>query len=117
MNQKHLWEIDHPYYCAEGNYFSNKCFTTYKSWNDYYVENKEWDIDLNLVWRWDASLQENKKFFDLKLYLVLQRKALLRSEYIYNIPLELEKEVKEYLKPFWNRMKEIWEGIEKEAGR
>jgi hypothetical protein len=64
MSTPHLWEIDHPYYCTEGN-----------------------DHDMNLVFRWDWKRADPDDYEDgeelppdtLAVYWVLQRKAILRS--------------------------------------
>ena len=50
----HLWEIKHPYYCNEGNYFAREsCCTEYGSWADFMEEGGDSDFDMNLVFRWD----------------------------------------------------------------
>lgn len=51
----HLWEIHHPYYCAEGNYYKplSECHDEYDSWAQFYDERGTMDDDLNLVFRWD----------------------------------------------------------------
>jgi hypothetical protein len=53
MTERHLWEVDHPYYCTEGNYYSNGCHSTYDSWADFVEEANGWDLDMNLLFRWD----------------------------------------------------------------
>ena len=51
---KHLWEYDHPYYCSEGNYYSNDCHHTFCSWEDF---DAEWgDSDLALAALPDVDL-------------------------------------------------------------
>lgn len=49
----HLWEVKHPYYCNEGNYFNNNCGQEFKSWAEFHDEEGEADFDMNLVFRWD----------------------------------------------------------------
>jgi hypothetical protein len=84
----HLWEIDHPYYCAEGNYYKNGMHDVYDSWASFYEDWGDNDPDLNLVFRWDwkthripgAPLVPGVDGYDrLLVFWVLQRKALLRS--------------------------------------
>lgn len=48
-----LWEIDHPYYCSESNYYSNGCHTSYGSWEAFHESEGDADFDMNLVFRWD----------------------------------------------------------------
>ncbi|MEL4181205.1 hypothetical protein [Roseateles sp. PN1] len=59
MSTKHLWEVDHPYYCAEGGYFHtqahHKTINEYKSWSDFLASMADADLDMNLLFRWDWS--------------------------------------------------------------
>lgn len=86
----HLWEIDHPYYCQEGNYYARPdqgLHTAYDSWTDFYAEWGALDPDYNHVFRWDwtrdsgEDLEEGEEPGPDKLlvFWVLQRKAILRS--------------------------------------
>lgn len=85
--QPRLWEIDHPYYCAEGNYFKTGQHLTYSSWTEFHEEWGNLDDDLNAVFRWDwkrpdpADYDEDEELppETLNVYWVLQRKAILRS--------------------------------------
>jgi hypothetical protein len=70
----HLWEIDHPYYATEGNFYANGMHGTYTSWAEFAQPSKgvsfnvlfmqpedargpnllyDFDDDLNYLWRWD----------------------------------------------------------------
>src|SRR4030066_677231 len=52
--KKHLWEVDHPYYCEQGNYYSNRDDGTHSSsWGEFMQEFKDADFDMNLLFRWD----------------------------------------------------------------
>ena len=51
-----LWEVEHPYYCNEGNYFasgSEKTCGRYRSWSEFHESEGNSDQDLNLLFRWD----------------------------------------------------------------
>lgn len=89
MPDQHLWEIDHPYYCAEGNYFKAGQHAIFESWADF-TETlfHSYDRDLNLLFRWDWQsyrrspdplLQDDSADDELLLFFVLQRKACLCS--------------------------------------
>lgn len=56
---KHLWEVDHPYYCTEGGYFhtqaQHKTVHEFKSWAEFLEEMGDADLDYNLLFRWDWS--------------------------------------------------------------
>lgn len=93
---RHLWEIDHPYYCNEGNYYASgterhEVHSSYESWADFIAEWGDSDPDMNLVFRWDWSKPDPDDYEPdddgvirvpedrLTVFWVLQRKAILRS--------------------------------------
>ena len=53
-----LWEIDHPYYCSESNYFSTECNLEYGSWEEFVEEEGGNDFNMNLVFRWDWNADQ-----------------------------------------------------------
>jgi hypothetical protein len=88
---RHLWEIDHPYYCSEGNYYVgglnwHDVHTSYGSWADFHEQWGDADPDMNLVFRWDWNRPDPSDYEGdevppdtLQVFWVLQRKAILRS--------------------------------------
>ena len=50
---KHLWEVEHPYYCNEGNYYQNGCGQEYSTFAEFMESEGDSDIDYNLLFRWD----------------------------------------------------------------
>lgn len=107
----HLWESNHPYYSTEGNYFSNDCHARYESWHDFYDDQGNDDIDLNLVYRWDWREGEDWEIPQgkarLMLYFVGQRKALHRSAEI-EVSRGDEEQILAYLRPRFARLIENW---------
>lgn len=90
--QPRLWEINHPYYCTEGNYFVpgtrwGEVHSEYASWAEFLADWGGTDHDMNLVFRWDWQRADPQDYADdeevpvdtLAVYWVLQRKAILRS--------------------------------------
>jgi len=85
----HLWEIKHPYYCNEGNFYKNgpDVHTVYASWGDFFEDWGTADEDWNAVFRWDWKRADPDDYEpgdeppadQLCVYWVLQRKAILRS--------------------------------------
>jgi hypothetical protein len=88
----HLWEVDHPYYCKEGNFFVpgtrwDEVHSEYASWAEFYADWGDADHDMNLAFRWDWKRDNGEYLEDgeepepdkLWVYWVLQRKAILRS--------------------------------------
>lgn len=115
---KHLWEIDHPYYAADG--YSNEL--------DSFAELRETldqvDEDMNHVYRWDwidwADPQHDDLFLDaedrreqvLRIHALLPRKSMFTS---WECPVthEQEAEVLEWLRGprILGALRKLWEPI------
>jgi len=50
---KHLWDVDHPYYCREEAWNSGESAHHYDMWAGFEDEFKEADLDMNLLFRFD----------------------------------------------------------------
>ncbi len=111
---KHLWEIDHPYYCNEGNYYAHESVeTAYHSWADFVEHEGDSDFDMNLVFRWDWSKADAENELDhdiLSIFWMGQRKGLYRYSTI-EINEADEPAVKEWLTKRWQHLVLLWEGI------
>lgn len=121
---KHLWEVDHSYYCNESNYFApgrEQPTAHYKSWADFISEEGDSDLDMNLVFRWDwregegwdlAPYNGDDYYRNGKLLLFImgQRRGLYRWATIEVCRAD-EPAVIEYLRPRWERLKDLWEPI------
>jgi hypothetical protein len=72
MSTRHLWEIKHPYYGADGDYVERA---------ESFAELREMveasDEDLNHVYRWDwvPADPEYEQEEELRIFLALQRKS------------------------------------------
>lgn len=117
---RHLWEYDHPYYCAEGNYFKTGQHALFQSWNEFADETSFFggDRDQNLLIRWDwhswrrhpdPALRGDSPD-ELLLFFVLQRKALLCSVGI-TVTDEDEPRVREFLGECGKTIAATWEPI------
>lgn len=116
---KHLWEIDHPYYCNEGNYFTSTCVhDEHKTWADFYSAYSNADFDLNLLFRFDWTEDEDAPFNGdkyyrngiLKIFWMGQRKGIYRYSTVEVCRAD-EPAVIEFLKPRWDHMRHLWEGV------
>lgn len=86
---RHLWEIDHPYYCAEGNYWASDAETHFKveSWAEFIDAYGHLDQDMNAVFRWDWKRADPSDYEPdedvpgdaLHVYWIGQRKASMWS--------------------------------------
>ncbi|QAZ46798.1 hypothetical protein [Mesorhizobium sp. Pch-S] len=117
----HLWEVDHPYYMTEGNYFSNDCHTKYATWDGFLAEFGDSDIDYNWFVRWDwlegedwnAGTYRGDDYYRharFMFQLIGQRKAKLLSFEVAVCRAD-EPAILEFLKPRWDYMKLMWEPI------
>lgn len=116
---KHLWEIDHPYYCNEGNYFArgtDQPHAQYDSWAQFFGDEGDSDKDMNLLFRWDwrkADTEENhwgNQKDVLLLFWMGQRKGLYRWTEIAVTDAD-ENAVKVWLAARWKHLALTWEGI------
>ena len=118
----HLWEVDHPYYCNEGNFYERGMHERYGSWDDFIADWGDTDPDMNLVFRWDwkradpadyeVELEEGKELppDTLNVYWVLQRKAILRSTECVVTEAD-EPAVREWLAKRAETVAAIWEPL------
>ena len=124
--QKHLWDVDHPYYCNEGNYYAREsCESYYRSFVDFMAEEGDSDMDMNLLFRWDWSEEShgddgeehpdfngdvNYRNGRLKLFWMGQRKGLYRWS-IVEVCRADEDAVKAFLLPRLAHLKSLWEPL------
>ncbi|TIR87381.1 MAG: hypothetical protein E5X05_01415 [Mesorhizobium sp.] len=117
--RKHLWEVDHPYYMTEGNYFKNGCHETHPTWDAFESGWRDADVDYNWFVRWDWLEGEDNGAGEfngdvyyrngiLKLQLIGQRKAYLGSHEV-SVCRADEPRVLAFLSKYWEYMKEMWE--------
>lgn len=121
---KNLWEVAHPYYCTEGNYFStqrqHQTIWEFKSWSDFMDEMGDADKDYNFLFRWDWDEEDGEtgestfngdayyRNGKLKLFFMLQRKGF-HSCSIVDVCRADEPAVIDYLRSHWERMQMMWE--------
>lgn len=113
--QRHLWEEKHPYRCEQ----PSDSFYEYESWEDFYRVWGESDEDLNLLFRWDWSIEDARgnpmapssdKFEKdgvLRLFWVMQRKGRLSASEVW-VCQEDEEEVRQWLHKRWSHMVRLW---------
>ncbi|BCH33161.1 hypothetical protein MesoLjLc_50910 [Mesorhizobium sp. L-8-10] len=116
---KHLWEVDHPYYMNEGNYFEAGQHTRWLSWQDFEREFKDSDLDYNWFVRWDWLEGEDSgggtyngddyyRHAVFMLQMIGQRKAYLCSHEIAVCRAD-EPTVRAFLQKRWEYMQQMWE--------
>lgn len=103
-----LWEIDHPYYCAEGNFFKADQHRSWDSWEQFTEETVfvTGDRDLNLLFRWDWKRSGNRH--TLLLFFVIQRKGFNCSHDIAVTEAD-EPAVRAFLEDCARTIRAVWE--------
>jgi hypothetical protein len=119
MPTPHLWEVDHPYYCNEGNYYAGGCGDEYKSFCNFLSEYADADFDMNLVFRFDWVEQDsetgepnfngddNYRNGILKIFWMGQRKGLYHFSLVEVCRAD-EPAVIEFLRPRWEHLRQMW---------
>jgi hypothetical protein len=120
---KHLWEVEHAYYCNEGNYYARESVeSSYRSWADFLAENGDADMDYNLLFRWDWQERDdetgepnfngdvNYRNGTLLLFWLGQRKGLYRYSTV-SVCRADEPAVLDYLRPRWEHLRSLWEPV------
>lgn len=116
----HLWEIEHDYYCNQGNYFANDCRDSHGSWAEFMEEYADSDFDMNLVFRFDwyegdfggseFNGDPNYRNGCLFIFWMGQRNGLYRYSEVQVCRAD-EPAVIEFLRPRWEHMRKLWEPI------
>ncbi|MEV6180158.1 hypothetical protein [Streptomyces sp. NPDC052015] len=119
---RHLWEIDHPYYCSEGNYYKAGQHTLFNSWQEFTEETVfvTGDRNLNFLFRWDWQKPGHHGWDGdeyLLLFFVIQRKGFNCSVQIPVTEVD-EPAVRAFLTDCAQTMRATWEPLlNEEAGR
>lgn len=114
-----LWEIDHPYYCSESNYFAKgneQPHFHYQTWESFMNEWGDSDMDYNFLIRWDWNEDGEYGYTGddyyrnaiLKMFWIGQRKGLYMWTTVEVCRAD-ESDVREFLQTRWDYMKRMWE--------
>lgn len=108
--------IDHPYYCATNNYFSNEAQAEYETWGAFYQEYEQADPEINLVFRWDvfANVDDNDKPLEgyyMLLFIMVQNKGLFIPVRILSIEEKDLPEINKYLGVHWKLLNKMWQPV------
>lgn len=107
---KHL-SVEHPYYCSGSNYFSNEANEVYESMTDFLEMYGNADIDMNLIFRWDITWDEEIGEYTAYVFIMKQRKGIFSPCEIKSISEKEAKEFEVIAKKHWLKLIELWEPI------
>lgn len=119
--QKHLWEIKHPYYCADATWYTRSDGGVDHHRHESWAEFRDWtlfvtgDEDANLLVRWDWFSPTRHPDPDerddgpdeLYLFYLIQRKGFLTS-HVMTVTDDDEQEVRAYLEQRWKHLAQVW---------
>lgn len=106
-----LWEYQHDYYCNLENY-NGQTSQKYENWGAFLSEFKDVDRDYNLLFRWDWKTTDGPGFnrtHSLELFFIQQRKGAFVPILIENVSIYEQDEVIEFLRPYWEKLKGLWQ--------
>lgn len=126
-----LWEVDHPYYCSESNYyvggvpkpgsfgvpaddFAPGDHVRFESWEEFGW--KDSDADYNLLFRWDWEVPDPRDYAEgegmseerLSLFWMLQRKGRFMVT-SFPVKREEEPEIRVWLAERAAHLAKVWE--------
>jgi len=104
MEKKHLWEVEHPYYCNKSREINQE----FKSWKEF-IDAGDIDFDMNLLFRWDWIV-DDRGLNILQLFWILQRKSSFMTDSII-VSKSDEGEIIEWLNKRFDHMFKLWEPI------
>jgi hypothetical protein len=119
QESKRLWEVEHDYYCNQGNYFAAESVeAAYRSFAEFLAEEGDSDMDYNLLFRWDWQEQGddgepnfngdvNYRNGKLLLFWMGQRKGVYRYSTIEVCRAD-EPAVIAFLRPRWEHLRSLW---------
>lgn len=116
MDERKLWEADHPYYCNEGCFHAPGYHTRYACWADFMEGLGTSDVDMNLVFRWDWRRDDDDRAQGappepvLYVFFVAQRKGFTFSAEVAVTPKD-EPAVRAWLAGRKEHLLKLWEPL------
>jgi hypothetical protein len=117
-----LWEVGHPYHCADGNYLVSPADggnrEEYGSWKDFFSEHGDSDPDYILVFRWDWKRADPDDYDEdeeipgdkLHLYVMQQRHGNFWI-HVVDVTEDDEPDVRVWLTSRAKTITQIWAPI------
>jgi len=110
---KRLWDVNHPYHCNDGNFFSNDCVDNHDSWRDFVAEQGDADKDMNLVFRWDWTATDKDEAHPrhvLQICWTAQRKGIYRTSFV-RVEERDEPAIRAWLVERFTHLLKLWEPL------
>lgn len=110
MEKLNELSVDHPYYSSSQNYYSNEPDFDAETMTEFLDAAEQWDVDLNLMYRWDFHKRENGTVH-AEAFFILQRKGIYKPCKIDSVSEDEAVRFEKFAKKHWEKLKEIWQPI------
>lgn len=100
--------VEHDYYCSLYNYHVPGETEKFETWQDFYEEFGDADVDMNLVVRWDIKKGEKQGDFYMNVFILQQRKGDFYPVIINHVNKNDYTSIKKYLSIHFEKIKNIW---------
>lgn len=102
--------VDHDYYCSESNYYAGDAGEKWETFQDFFDEYHDADVDMNLIFRWDIKehYEEDMGGFYMEIFMMKQRKGIFQPHFIRNVSEADFENIKTILQPHLDKLAKIW---------
>lgn len=100
-------KIDHDYYCSESNYYSHKPKGNWSTFQDFFNEFQDADVDMNLIFRWDIKTRDNGQDY-MEIFMIHQRKGIFAPHYIESVSESDVENIVKLLQPHLDKLTKNW---------
>jgi hypothetical protein len=116
MSELKKLAVAHPYYASDSNYYSNEASMSYETMADFLDEWEEYDVDMNLVYRWDVYERYDEDdeplgVYSAEVFIILQRKGIYKPISIDRIEETDVPRFRKYLQSHLETIQMMWRPI------
>jgi hypothetical protein len=99
--------LDHDYYASDSNYYSNDAGQKWNTFQDFYDEYQDADIDMNLIYRWDIKKDDDENLY-MEIFIIHQRKGIYAPHFIESVSESDFENIQKLLQPHLDKLAKIW---------
>ena len=108
--------IKHQYYCSDSNYYSNDCLYKHTSFRAFLSEIGDFDLDYNLVFRWDIKEKTDDEDeptgeYYMEIFNMQQRRGRFVIIFIEKVTDKDVPDILKFLKPRFEHLKSLWQPL------
>lgn len=99
--------VEHDYYASPSNYYSKEPKENWKTFQDFYDEYHNADIDINLIYRWDIREDEDGSLY-MEVIFIRQRKGIYSPQHIEKVTESDFENIQKLLQPHMDKIAKNW---------